>query len=128
MSERPPLKDPPVGERPPGLLWFLRQPDAFRQRLIWRTVLQPPRPWRGHPAAQVDRIASSLRYLNALMQLLARMAEQRSDPNLDELIDDADTLAEACYRPIVDYCRTSDVPLSSNRTAAVFGDDCSPSL
>ncbi|HXI59231.1 MAG TPA: hypothetical protein VNO55_24360 [Polyangia bacterium] len=83
---------------------------------------------RVHTAAQVDRIAASLRYLNALTQLLARMAEQRADPNLDELIDDADTLAEACYRPVVDYCRTNDVPLSSNRTAAVFGDDCSPSL
>jgi len=50
MSERPPLqvlKAPPVEERPPGLLWFLRQPDAFRQRFVWRTLLQPPRPWRG---------------------------------------------------------------------------------
>jgi hypothetical protein len=73
-------------------------------------------------------IASSGAYLDALLQLLARMADQRRDEGLEELVDDADTLAEACYQPVVDYCRTNDVPLSSNRAATVFGDDCSPWL
>ncbi|MEA2698054.1 MAG: hypothetical protein QOI66_2325, partial [Myxococcales bacterium] len=36
---------------------------------------------RVHTPAGVDRIASSLVYLNALTQLLVRMTEQRSDPN-----------------------------------------------
>jgi hypothetical protein len=73
-------------------------------------------------------VASLGAYLDALLRLLSLMADQRVDPSLDELIDDADTLAEACYRPVVDYCRTNDVPLSSDRTATVFGDDCSPWL
>jgi len=56
------------------------------------------------------------------------MADQRRDPSLAELIDDADALSEACYGPVVDYCRANDVPLSSDRTAAFFGDACSPAL
>jgi hypothetical protein len=74
------------------------------------------------------RVRSAGAYFEALVQLLSLMADQRCDQNLDELIDDADALAEACYRPVVDYCRASDVALSSNRTATVFGDGCSPWL
>jgi len=73
----------------------------------------------------IGRLAA---YLDPLLKLLSVMADQRSDDSLDELIDDADALADACYRPVVDYCRTSDVPLSSNRAATVFGDGCSPWL
>jgi hypothetical protein len=74
------------------------------------------------------RVSHTARYLSALTKFLSHMADQRSDPNLDELIDDADALADACYRPVVDYCRTNDVPLTSDRTATVFGDGCSPWL
>jgi hypothetical protein len=83
---------------------------------------------RATGATDLAPLESSAAYLDALTQLLSRMADQRSDDALDELIDDADTLAEACYRPVVDYCRTNAVPLSSDRVATVFGDDCSPWL
>jgi hypothetical protein len=83
---------------------------------------------RATGATDLRPLASLGAYLDALTQLLSRMADQRRDEALDELVDDADTLAEACYRPVVDYCRTNDVPLSSDRTATVFGDDCSPWL
>jgi hypothetical protein len=73
-------------------------------------------------------LASSAAYLDALTQLLERMADQRRDEALAELVDDADTLAEACYRPVVEYCRTNGVPLASDRAATVFGDGCSPWL
>jgi hypothetical protein len=74
------------------------------------------------------RVASTAAFLEALTEFLTVMADQRSDPSYEELIDDADALADACYRPVVDYCRTNDVPLSSDRTATVFGDGCSPWL
>jgi hypothetical protein len=83
---------------------------------------------RATPATDLEPLASSAGYLEALIRLVSRMADQRCDPALDELIDDADTLSEACYRPIVDYCRINGVPLGSDRAAAVFGDDCSPWL
>jgi hypothetical protein len=83
---------------------------------------------RATGATDLRPIASSGAYLEALTQLLGHMADQRRDESLDELIDDADTLAEACYQPIVDSCRANDVPLSSNRTATLFGDGCSPFL
>jgi hypothetical protein len=56
------------------------------------------------------------------------MVEQRRDNDMIELIDDADALAEACYRPIVDFCQARGLPLSSDRVAAAFGGDCSPAL
>ena len=83
---------------------------------------------RASTTAALRPILRSAAYLDALMSLLSLKADQRCDPSLDELIDDADALAEACYRPVVDYCRTNAVPLSSNRTAAFFGDGCSPWL
>jgi hypothetical protein len=83
---------------------------------------------RASTTAALRPILYSAAYLDALIRLLSLMADQRCDPSLDELIDDADALAEACYRPVVDYCRTNAVPLSSNRTAAFFGDGCSPWL
>jgi hypothetical protein len=83
---------------------------------------------RATPATDLEPLASSAGYLEALMELVSRMADQRCDPDLDELIDDADVLAAACYGPVVDYCRINGVPLGSDRAAAVFGDDCSPWL
>ncbi len=80
------------------------------------------------PQAAVTRLAASIRYLDGLTRLLEVMAEQRRDPALDELIDDADALAAACYLPILDYCRGAEIPLSSDRTATLFGDGCSPAL
>src|SRR5450432_1376139 len=83
---------------------------------------------RATPATDLTPLAASRAYLDALTKLISRMADQRCDPDLDELIDDADTLAAACYGPVVDYCRIGGVPLGSDRTAAVFGDECSPWL
>ena len=80
------------------------------------------------PQAAVTRLGASIRYLDGLTRLLEVMAEQRRDPALDELIDDADALAAACYRPVLEYCRNVDIPLSSDRTATLFGDGCSPAL
>lgn len=83
---------------------------------------------RADAPAEQRALEAKRRYLDALTELLSRMADQRCDASLAELIDDADALAEACYLPVVDYCRTNGVPLSSNRTATLFGDDCSPWL
>jgi hypothetical protein len=51
------------------------------------------------------------------------MAAQRRDPELDDLLGDADALAAACYGPIVDYCRRKDIRLTSDRTATAIGGD-----
>jgi hypothetical protein len=84
---------------------------------------------RGAPTpATLKRAASLCGYVDALTQFLTLMIDQRCDATLDELIDDADALADACYRPVVEYCRTNDVPLTSDRAAAFFGDGCSPWL
>src|SRR6185369_13228326 len=40
-----------------------------------------------------------------------------------ELLGDADALAEACYRPIVDYCDQRAIKLISDRTATAIGGD-----
>ncbi len=80
------------------------------------------------PQPAVARLVGSIRYLDGLTRLLEVMAEQRRDPAIDELIDDADALAAACYRPVLEYCRNVDIPLSSDRTATLFGDGCSPAL
>ncbi len=80
------------------------------------------------PQPALARLAASIRYLDGLTRLLEVMAEQRRDPALDELIDDADALAAACYQPVLEYCRNLGIPLSSNRTATLFGDGCSPAL
>jgi hypothetical protein len=63
-----------------------------------------------------------------LLALVDLLVEQRADADLIELIDDADALAEACYRPIVDFCQARGLPLASDRVAALFGGDCSPAL
>jgi hypothetical protein len=83
---------------------------------------------RATPATTLQPLVFSAAHLEALLGVISRMADQRCDPSLAELIYDADALAEACYRPVVDCCRINAVPLSSDRAAAVFGDDCSPWL
>jgi hypothetical protein len=80
------------------------------------------------PQPALARLVGSIRYLDGLTRLLEVMVEQRRDPALDELIDDADALAAACYRPVLEYCRNLGIPLSSDRTATLFGDGCSPAL
>jgi hypothetical protein len=61
--------------------------------------------------------------LEALFEVLSVMSDQRRDRDLLELLGDADALAEACYRPIVDYCRNRGIKLISDRTATCIGGD-----
>jgi hypothetical protein len=79
------------------------------------------------PAALLPIFVGAARIAN-LLTLLDALVEQRGSDELVELIDDADALAESCYRPIVEFCQARDLPLSSDRVAALFGGDCSPAL
>jgi hypothetical protein len=61
--------------------------------------------------------------LQALLEVLTVLADQRRDSDLLELLGDADALAESCYRPIVDYCKQRGIKLISDRTATAIGGD-----
>jgi hypothetical protein len=61
--------------------------------------------------------------LEGLFEILTLLADQRRSPTLLELLGDSDALAEACYRPIVDYCRQRNIRLVSDRTATGIGGD-----
>lgn len=83
---------------------------------------------RASTPQELARVRSTRAALDALVTFFERMADQRRDDAYAELIDDADALADACYAPVLAYCRANAVPLSSDRAATVFGDDCSPAL
>jgi hypothetical protein len=61
--------------------------------------------------------------LDSLFEVFITLADQRRDRGLLELLGDADALAEACYRPIVDYCHQRGIKLGSDRTATCIGGD-----
>jgi hypothetical protein len=50
------------------------------------------------------------------------MAEQRRDPTRLLLLGDADALAEACYRPLLELGQGSGLRLTSSRAATILGD------
>ena len=79
----------------------------------------------GNALQQIARDADSL---EMLLEIMVRMAGQRRDNSLSPVLGDANALADACYAPIVDFCATRAIKLSSDRTATVLGDECSPLL
>src|SRR5690606_7621401 len=46
---------------------------------------------------------------------------QRRDPRLRHRLGDVDALADACYRPLIDFARASRIPLRSAAPAAMLG-------
>jgi hypothetical protein len=61
--------------------------------------------------------------IEALFEIFGVLTGQRRNRDVLELLGDADALAEACYRPIVDYCRQRGIKLISDRTATCIGGD-----
>jgi hypothetical protein len=101
----------------PSLKTFAPRADALVAELRRATTM-----------AELAQVARAGQLINDLLALFGEMVEQRRNADLIELIDDADALAEACYRPIVGFCQERNLPLGSDRVAALFGDDCSPAL
>jgi hypothetical protein len=60
--------------------------------------------------------------LDAVASAITVMTSQRRDPELLLLLGDSDALAEACYRPIVEYARGAGIDLGFERAATVLGD------
>ena len=58
--------------------------------------------------------------LEELITIVQTMARQRRDPETRAVLGDADALAEACYRPIIDFCRHHGIPIRSHFPLAVF--------
>jgi hypothetical protein len=76
---------------------------------------------RGGDAA-APQVAREAAGLDAVARAIGVMTAQRRDPDLMLLLGDADALAEACYRPIVEYARGASIPLTFERAATVLGD------
>jgi hypothetical protein len=71
----------------------------------------------------VQELADVRRHLDAIFEVTSFMAAQRRDQDLVELLGDADALAEACYRPIIEHCRKRAIPLSSDREVTILDGD-----
>ena len=76
----------------------------------------------GDPVRISDAQAATDR-LGVLLEVVSLMAAQRRDPVLNDLLGDADALAESCYGPIVEHCRKNDIALASDRTATAIDGD-----
>jgi hypothetical protein len=76
---------------------------------------------RGGEAA-VPQVAREAARIDAIARAIGAMAAQRRDPEGMLLLADADALAEACYRPILEYARVEDIPLTFERAVTVLGD------
>jgi hypothetical protein len=62
-----------------------------------------------------------LRGLEALLQNLKRMVQQRSHGGAS-VLDTADTIADACYAPLLDFASTQRLALRTSQPVAVTGD------
>jgi cbb3-type cytochrome oxidase subunit 3 len=71
----------------------------------------------------VRELSRARMHLDAVFEVTSFMAAQRRDQTLRELLGDADALAEACYRPIVEHCRRREISLSSDRAVTVLDGD-----
>lgn len=74
----------------------------------------------GEPVAA--EVAGEAARLDAVASALGVMTAQRRDGELLLLLGDSDALAEACYRPIVEYARGEGIALTFERAATVLGD------
>jgi hypothetical protein len=61
--------------------------------------------------------------LEALLEIVKLLAQQRRQPELLALLAPSDALAAACYQPIVDFCSSRRIPLASDRTATALDGD-----
>jgi hypothetical protein len=74
-------------------------------------------------AAALEARRRLVEQLAALVEMVEAMTQQRRDPALLDLLGDADALADACYRPIVEHCRRRGIRLSSDRARTILGGD-----
>jgi hypothetical protein len=102
------LENAPFAET---LVQLARRAGALRQRLASGEAVAP------------REAESLLERFSVLLEIVSTMAAQRRDPELADLLGDADALAAACYAPIVEYCRRKDIRLTSDRTATAIGGD-----
>ena len=74
----------------------------------------------GEPVAV--EVAREAARLDAVASAITIMIAQRRDGELLLLLGDSDALAEACYRPILEYARGAGITLTFERAATVLGD------
>ncbi|MGD8394943.1 MAG: hypothetical protein PVF43_05670 [Candidatus Eiseniibacteriota bacterium] len=65
-------------------------------------------------AQATHAIYAELTRLGELLEITGQMVAQRRDPETCQVLGDADALAEACYRPILDFCRHHGIEAHSN--------------
>ncbi len=66
-------------------------------------------PAQARGALDYERVAS----MRLVVEEVEELVRQRRDPELLPELGDADALAEACYRPVIEFARAEGLPLSS---------------
>lgn len=64
-----------------------------------------------------DEVAGTLAALELVIDEVSELVRQRRDQSLGPLLGDADALADACYRPVVEFARAEGLGLTSNEPA-----------
>lgn len=70
--------------------------------------------------AAMQEVARSIATFDALLGVVESMVTQREDHETQALLGDADALAEACYRPVLDFTRDHGIPIESNYPLTVL--------
>src|SRR5262249_10148763 len=70
----------------------------------------------------LSALLSEAEYLAFWLEILRGLVAERRDRRVSQLLGDADSLAEALYQPIVEYCRNREIKLTTDfRVATVIG-------
>lgn len=66
--------------------------------------------------------ARALSTLEMVLEEIRTLVRQRRDPALRPRLGDADALADACYRPVIEFARAEGLPITSNEPATQLGE------
>jgi hypothetical protein len=67
-------------------------------------------------------LCEAVQSLGAVVEEIASLVEQRRDPVRLAELGDADTLADACYQPILTFARAEGLPITTSTPATHLGD------
>ena len=77
---------------------------------------------RNNSAGAIPQAERAVEALAFLLRVTSELAAQRRNPEKLLLLGDADALAEACYRPLVEHARGNGIRLLSSRAATFLGE------
>ncbi len=91
---------------------LIEQTSDLGQRVIHQ------RPGTG--VEDLQSLSGYLEGLEILLQTTEAMVKQRRSPEGLAILGDADALAEACYRPILEFAHQHQIPIASNHPMTFF--------